>query len=57
MKPVAEPVAKEVVKPAAEPEEQPEARMKPPVFDVACPAWVRKPERNLADERWPEDGL
>lgn len=33
----------------------PEARMKPPAFDVACPAWLPKPERNLADESWPEE--
>lgn len=33
----------------------PEARMKPPAFDVACPAWLPKPVRNLAEESWPEE--
>lgn len=33
----------------------PEARMKPPAFDHACPAWLPKPERNEAEESWPEE--
>ena len=33
----------------------PAVLMKPPAFTAACPMWVRKPERNEANESWPEE--
>ena len=30
-------------------------RIKPPVFEVDCPQWLPKPERNEAEESWPEE--